>query len=395
MFTKRVERVLPSSLVDLNARITQMKKDGIDVIKLNIGEPDFNTPDNIKEAAKKAIDENFTRYTPTPGIMDLRKIICAKMKNDFGLDYTPKEITVATGAKQAIFEAVLTLAEEGDDVLIPIPSWVSYEQMTRIAGANPVLVPTLQNDERRFHLDFQALENAVTPKTKLIIINTPNNPTGVVYDRPELEELAAFAEKHDLWIISDEVYERLLYNDTEFVSCGTVAQKRTVVINGCSKAYAMTGWRVGFAAAPQALSKKIQSVQGHVTGGINAIAQKAACEAFGGPQDSVETMRKEFAKRLKMLYKRLNEMPGISCPMPNGAFYLMPDISSYFGKSCDDITIKDAKDMADYLLDKALVAVVPGDAFHAPGKLRISYSNSMEKLTEAMNRMEKALGKLH
>lgn len=391
MFTERADRVSPSSLVDLNARIAQMIRDGVDVIKLNIGEPDFNTPDNIKQAAIAAIEADFTRYTPTPGILDLRKIICQRLLDDFGAVYKPAEITVSTGAKQALFEAVMVLAEEGDEVLIPTPCWVSYDEMTKIAGATPVLVPAKTNPEERFHLDLAAIEAAVTEHTTAIMINSPNNPTGVVYNREELEGLAALAEKYDFWIISDEVYEKLLYNGTEFVSMASVAPQRSVVVNGCSKAYAMTGWRVGYAAAPQALSKKLQGLQGHVTSGINAIAQKAACEAFGGPQDSVEAMRQQFAARLEMMYTRLSAMPGITCARPDGAFYLMPDVTSYFGKSYNGKVINDSRDLADYLLDEARVAVAPGDSFHAPGYLRLSYSNSMENLTKALDRMEQAL----
>lgn len=394
MFTERANRVLPSSLVDLNARIAQMIRDGVDIVKLNIGEPDFDTPDNIKKAAIEAIETNFTRYTPTPGIVDLRKIICDRLMKDFGASYKPTEITVSTGAKQALFEAVMVLAEEGDEVLVPAPCWVSYEDMSKIAGAKPVLVPTKNNPEERFHLDLDAIEAAVTERTTAIMINSPNNPTGVVYNRKELEGLAALAEKYNFWIISDEVYEKLLYNGTEYVSMASVAPERSVVVNGCSKAYAMTGWRVGYAAAPLALSKKLQGLQGHITSGINAIAQKAACEAFGGPQDSVEAMRQQFAARLEMMYARLSVMPGITCDRPDGAFYLMPDITSYYGKSCNGKTIHDSRDMADYLLDEAGVAVAPGDSFHAPGFLRLSYSNSMENLSKALDRMEKALGNL-
>lgn len=394
MFTERASRVSPSSLVDLNAKIAQMIQDGVDVIKLNIGEPDFNTPDNIKKAACAAIEANFTRYTPTPGIADLRKIICERLEKDFGASYKPAQITVTTGAKQALFESVMVLAEEGDEVLLPVPCWVSYEDMVKIASAKPVLVPPKDVPGERFHLDLEAIEAAITDRTTAIIINSPNNPTGVVYNQKELEMLAELAEKHDFWIISDEVYEKLLYNDAKYVSMAQVAPERSVVVNGCSKTYAMTGWRVGYAAAPVDFSKKLQGLQGHITSGINAIAQKAACEAWGGPQDSVEVMRRQFARRLEMMYAKLNAMPGISCVRPDGAFYLMPDISSYFGKAFNGRVINDSRDMADYLLDEARIAVAPGDSFHAAGYLRLSYSNSLENLEIALERMEAALANL-
>lgn len=394
MFTKRANSVQPSSLFELNSKVSQMIQDGIDVIKLNIGEPDFDTPDNIKKAACAAIENNFTRYTAVAGTMELREAIVNRLKEDFGVTYKPSEITVGTGAKQVLFQSVMALAEEGDEVLVPIPCWVSYEDMSRISGAKPVLVPTKNRPEDRFHLDLDAIEAAVTEHTTAIIINSPNNPTGVVYTREELEGLAALAKKHDFWIISDEIYEKLLYNGAEYVSMATVAPERSVIINGCSKGYAMTGWRVGYAAAPLDLSKKIQGLQGHITSGINSISQKAALEAFAGPQDSVELMRKQFAARLEMMYARLTAMPGVTCARPYGAFYLMPDITAYYGKSCEGTVIRNDRDMADYLLNKAHIAVAPGDSFHAPGCLRISYSNSMENLVKAMDRMDKALAAL-
>lgn len=394
MFTKRANSVQPSSLFELNNRVAAMIQAGIDVIKMNIGEPDFDTPDNIKKAACKAIEDNFTRYTAVAGIAELREAICVRLKEDFGASYQPGQITVATGAKQALFEAVMTLAEEGNEIICPIPCWVSYEDMSRIAGAKPVLVPTKNTPEDRFHLDLDAIEAAVTERTTAIIINSPNNPTGVVYNRKELEALAALAEKHNFWIISDEVYEKLLYNGAEYVSMSTVAPERSVVINGCSKGYAMTGWRVGFAAAPLELSKKIQGLQGHITSNITSVAQKAALEAYSGPQDSVEIMRRQFGERLEMVYARLTAMPGVTCARPYGAFYLMPDITAFYGKSCDGKVIRNDRDMAEYLLENAHIAVAPGDCFHAPGCLRISYSNSMEKLSTAMDRMSQALAAL-
>ena len=397
MFSKRANNVSPSVTVELNARVAQMIRDGIDIIKMNIGEPDFNTPDNIKDAAKQAIDNNFTRYTPTPGIPDLIQAIIEKLKKDNHLEYAPKEICVTTGAKQALYEAVLTLVGEGDEVIVPTPCWVSYEDMIKLAGGVPVTVPTIEKGEKRFHLDLERIEKAITSRTTAIMINTPNNPTGVVYTKEELEGLAQLCIRHDIWIISDEVYEKLIYEDAVHVSLASISKEawnRTVTINGCSKTYAMTGWRLGYAAAPAAFMKKMRGMQGHITSGVNAISQKAAVEAIGGPQESVEKMKNEFDRRRIMMYKKLCDIPGITLVSAEGAFYLLPDVSSYFGKTWGKGVIHDSCDMAEYLLEKAKVAVVPGDGFRAPGCLRLSYSNSYEKLSEGIERIEEALKEL-
>ena len=396
MFSKRANNVSPSVTVELNARVAQMIRDGIDIIKMNIGEPDFNTPDNIKDAAKQAIDNNFTRYTPTPGIPDLIQAIIEKLKKDNNLEYAPNEICVTTGAKQALYEAVLTLVGEGDEVIVPTPCWVSYEDMIKLAGGVPVTVPTIEKGEKRFHLDLERIEKAITSRTTAIMINTPNNPTGVVYTKEELEGLAQLCIRHDIWIISDEVYEKLIYEDAVHVSLASISKEawnRTVTINGCSKTYAMTGWRLGYAAAPAAFMKKMRGMQGHITSGVNAISQKAAVEAIGGPQESVEKMKNEFDRRRIMMYKKLCDIPGITLVSAEGAFYLLPDVSSYFGKTWGKGVIHDSCDMAEYLLEKAKVAVVPGDGFRAPGCLRLSYSNSYEKLSEGIERIEEALKK--
>lgn len=397
MFSKRANNVSPSVTVELNARVAKLIREGVDVIKMNIGEPDFNTPDNIKDAAKKAIDDNFTRYTPTPGIPDLIKVITEKLEKDNGLTYAANEICVTTGAKQALYEAVLVLVGEGDEVVVPTPCWVSYEDMIKLAGGIPVTVPTITEGENRFHLDLDAIEKAITPKTTAIMINTPNNPTGVVYTREELEGLAKICIKHDIWIISDEVYEKLIYDGAEHISMAAISKEaweRTVTVNGCSKTYAMTGWRLGYAAAPAGFMKKMRGMQGHITSGVNAISQKAAVEAIGGPQESVGKMKEEFDRRRVMMYKKLCEIPGVTLVPATGAFYLLPDVSSYFGKSWENGMIHDSCEMAEYLLEKAKVAVVPGDGFRAPGCLRLSYSNSYEKLSEGIERIKKALAEL-
>ena len=397
MFSKRANNVSPSVTVELNARVAQMIRDGIDIIKMNIGEPDFNTPDNIKDVAKRAIDNNFTRYTPTPGIPDLIQVIIEKLKKDNNLEYASNEICVTTGAKQALYEAVLTLVGEGDEVIVPTPCWVSYEDMIKLAGGVPVTVPTIEKGEKRFHLDLDRIEKAITSRTTAIMINTPNNPTGVVYTKEELEGLAEICVRYDIWVISDEVYEKLIYEDAVHISLASISKEawsRTVTINGCSKTYAMTGWRLGYAAAPASFMKKMRGRLGHITSGVNAISQNAAVEAIGGPQESVTKMKNEFDRRRIMMYKKLCDIPGITLVSAEGAFYLLPDVSSYFGKTWEKGVIHDSCDMAEYLLEKAKVAVVPGDGFRAPGCLRLSYSNSYEKLSEGIERIEKALKEL-
>jgi aspartate aminotransferase len=397
MFSDRAINLTPSATVELNAKVAQLKKDGIDIIKLNIGEPDFGTPENIKRAAKQAIDEEFTKYTPVPGIPELRQAICHKLKAENGIDYQPNEICVSTGAKQALINAVLVIAQAGDEVIIPTPCWVSYEEMVRIAGAEPVLVPVSQQPGREFDLDIAAIEKAVTPRTRAIIINTPNNPTGAVYLKETLEQLVELAVRYELYIITDEVYEKLLYNGAVHVSVASLspeARKISITVNGLSKSYAMTGWRIGYVAADRPIVAAISGIQGHMTSCASSIAQRAALEALTGPQKSVEVMREEFSRRRNMMYSRLKTMPGITCSDANGAFYLLPDISAYYGKRYGSTIIRDSCDMANFLLDQAHIAVVPGASFRAPDCLRLSYSNSMENLQKGLDRFEEALSYL-
>lgn len=392
-FSKRANSISPSVTVELNAKVAQMIRDGIDVVKMNIGEPDFDTPKHVKEAAKKAIDDGFTKYTPVPGIPELKKAISEKLLRDNHLAYRPDEICVSTGAKQAIMNALLAIAGEGDEVIIPIPCWVSYESMVEIAGAKSVTVPT----KKDFRLDFQAIERAISKKTRAIIINTPNNPTGTVYGEEDLMRLAKLADRHDFYIISDEVYEKLTYNGARHISVASLSEaawNHTVTVNGVSKSYAMTGWRIGYLAGPKELVKKASALQSHMTSASNSIAQKAALAAIAGPQDSVEEMRREFDRRRQVMYERLNRMDGVSCQDSCGAFYLMPDVSSFYGKKSDGKVLNHSVDLAEYLLEEAQIAVVPGAAFRAPDYLRLSYSNSMENLMRGLDRMEEALKKL-
>jgi len=394
--SKRIQNIAPSATLAFTDRVAEMRGKGIDVIAFNVGEPDFDTPENIRKAGCAAIESGKTRYTPAAGIADLRKVIAEKLLRENGMKYDPAAISVGTGAKQPLCNTVLALCEEGDEVILPTPCWVSYVEMIKLAGAKPVLVPT--SEKNGFQLDVAAIEKAVTDKTVAILINTPNNPTGAVYSEETLRALAKVALDHDLMVISDEVYEKLTYNGKKHFSIGSISpemQEHTVTINGVSKAYAMTGWRIGYAAGPLPLIKGINKLQGHATSNPCSISQYASVEAIGGPQDSVEKMRVEFDRRRQMLVKKLNEMPGISCADADGAFYLMPNVSAYFGKTAPDGTvIKDDVALADYLLNTAHIAVVQGSAFEYPASVRISYSNSFEALTEGMRRMEDALAQL-
>lgn len=395
MLTKRIKNMTPSVTVELTAKVADLRREGIDVIALNVGEPDFNTPENINQAAKEAIDNGFTKYTAVPGIMDLRQAICKKLREDNNVEYLPKEIIVSTGAKQALVNAILTICEEGDEVILPTPCWVSYTEMIKLAGSTPVLVG--MSEDKGFQLDINKIKEAITDKTKAILLNTPNNPTGAVYQEGDLRELGKLAIEHDFYIISDEVYEKLVYEGEKHVciaSLSSEVKEKTIIINGLSKAYAMTGWRLGYAAGPEKIIRGMNSLQGHMTSATNSITQKAAVEALLGPQDSLEYMRQKFDERRKYLLDRLRAMEGIECAEAKGAFYLMPNIASLFGKLYKGKVLENSIDVAEFLLEEAHIAVVPGSAFESPENIRIAYSNSIEKITEAMNRMEKALSVL-
>lgn len=395
MLTERVKNISPSMTLALTDKIADLRRQGVDIITLSLGEPDFGTPDNICEAAIKAIKEQKTKYTATAGIADLREAICEKLKNENGVTYAPSEICVGTGAKQPLVDAVLAICEEGDEVIVPTPCWVSYLEMVKLAGAKAVIVKNLEEDG--FALNIEGIKKAITPKTKAIMINTPNNPTGAVYTKEALTALAELAIEHDFYIISDEVYEKLTYEGLTHFCVASISKEvrdRCAIINGFSKAYSMTGWRIGYAAGCIDLIKKMVALQGHTTSNTCSIAQYAAVEALKGPQESLEIMRQEFDRRRKFLLERLNSIKGITCVNARGAFYLMPNITSFYGKSYNGKTIQSSFDVADYLLEEAKVAVMPGGAFEAPDNLRISYSNSMENLIESMNRIEAALDKL-
>ncbi len=391
---ERMKKFSGSPTSALLAKVTELKRQGKDIISLNVGEPDFGTPDYIKAAGIKAIVDNFTKYTSGNGILELREEIVKKLKRDNGISYGPDEVTLSVGAKQAIASAMMVIAGPGDEVLLPIPCWVSYTEMIRVAGAEPVFVPVRPDN---YELDMEAIEKAVTPRTKAIIICSPNNPTGAVYGEESLRALAALALEHDFFIVADEIYEKLVYDGAKHFSVASISDEvkdRVITVNGFSKAYAMTGWRLGYAAARKDVIRGITDVQSQVTSSPVSISQMAALEALRGPQDDMEVMVREFKRRKDYVVARLNAMPGIICPDVKGAFYVYPDVGAYLGKSFGGAKIKTSAGLCQYLLDEALICAVPGEAYNVPGKIRISYSNSMENLQEAMNRMETALAKL-
>ncbi len=378
----------------MSQKSAELKAQGVDVINLSVGEPDFNTPDHIKEAAKKAVDENYSRYSPVAGYPALRKAIVAKLKNENGLDYTPEQIVCSNGAKQCVCNAVMALVSPGEEVIIPAPYWVSYPQMVLMADGKPVFVEA--GIEQDFKITPAQLEEAITARTKAIILCSPSNPTGAVYSQAELEALAEVLRRHEqVYVISDEIYEHINYvgSHASIARCEGMYD-RTIVINGVSKAYAMTGWRIGFCAAPLALAKACSKLQGQYTSGPCSVSQVAATEAFAGPQECVEEMRQAFERRKELIVRLAREIPGLEVNEPHGAFYLFPQFSSYFGKRFGDKVIENSTDFALYLLEHAHVATVGGDAFGSPRCFRMSYATSDENIVEAMRRIKEALAEL-
>lgn len=392
--SQRVQSLSPSATLAMSQKSNELKAQGVDVINMSVGEPDFFTPDHIKKAAQKAIDDNFSFYTPVAGYLSLRKAIAAKMKNENGLDFAPEQIVVSGGAKQSLCNVILATINRGDEVVIPTPAWVSYVEMVKLAEGVPVTVHA--GVEQNFKITSAQLEEAITPKTRMLLLCSPSNPTGSVYTRDELKALAEVVAKHpDILILSDEIYEHINYTGwrasiAEFES----VRDRTVIVNGVSKAYAMTGWRIGFIAAPLWVAKATTKLQGQYTSNPSSIAQKAAEAAYLGSQDCVETMRRAFLRRRDLIVGLLKEIPGLRLNLPDGAFYVFPEVSAYFGKHCGNRVIGDANDLAMYLLEEAHVAAVSGDAFCAPGYIRLSYATSDENIREACRRIAAALGKL-
>lgn len=394
MLSTLVNRLAPSATLAMSQKSAELKAQGVDIINLSVGEPDFNTPDHIKEAAKKAVDENYSRYSPVAGYPALRKAICAKLKNENGLDYLPEEIVCSNGAKQCVCNAVMALVSPGEEVIIPAPYWVSYPQMVLMADGKPVFVEA--KIEQDFKITPEQLEAAITPKTRAIILCSPSNPTGSVYSKEELEALAVVLRKHEgVYIISDEIYEHINYvgAHASIAACEGL-KNRTIVINGVSKAYAMTGWRIGFLAAPLAIAKACSKLQGQYTSGPCSVSQVAATEAFAGPQECVEEMRQAFERRKNLIVKLAKEIPGFEVNDPHGAFYLFPKCSYYFGKTDGERTINNSMDFAIYLLEVGHVATVGGDAFGSPECFRMSYATSDENIVEALRRIKEAVSKL-
>lgn len=392
--SNRLNRLAPSATLAMSQRSNEMRAQGIDVVNMSVGEPDFNTPDHIKEAGKKAIDDNFSKYSPVPGYLVLREAIADKLKRENGLEYTPSEIIVGTGGKQGVCNTILALVNPGDEVVIPAPYWVSYPQMVKLAGGEPVIVST--GIESDFKMTPEQLENAITEKTKLLIICSPSNPTGSVYSKDELEALARVVMSHDdLFVLSDEIYEHINYIDqnhslAEFPGM----RERVVIANGASKAYAMTGWRLGWVAGPEWIVKGLNKLQGQYTSGTCDVSQMAALAAYNSPQEAREAMREAFEHRRDLIVELARGIDGLEVNVPQGAFYLFPKCSSFFGKSDGERTINDSTDFAMYLLEVAHVATVAGDAFGAPDYFRMSYATSEDNIREAMRRIKESLEKL-
>lgn len=392
--SKRVSSLAQSQTLAMSQKSNELKEQGVDVINLSVGEPDFNTPDHIKQAAKRAIDENFSFYSPVPGYMSLRKAVSDKLARENGLDFSPAQIVVSGGAKQALCNVILSTINPGDEVVLPTPAWVSYVEMVKLAEGKCVTVAT--GIESDFKMTPEQLEAAITPRTRMLLMCSPSNPTGSVYTRDELAALVEVVKRHEnIIVLADEIYEHINYTG-EFTSLASFADiaDRTVVVNGVSKAYAMTGWRIGYCAAPLAIAKACTKLQGQYTSGASSIAQKAAEAAYTGSQQCVEEMRQAFERRRNLVVSLAREIPGLKVNEPKGAFYLFPEVSSYFGKSNGSHVINNASDLAMYLLEEGHVATVAGDAFCAPGYIRLSYATSDDNIKEAMKRIAVALAAL-
>lgn len=390
----RLNRLSPSATLAMSQRSSELKAQGVDIINMSVGEPDFNTPEHIKEAALKAVQDNWTRYSPVPGYPELKKAIAAKLKNENGLDYQPSQILCSNGAKQSVCNAIMALVNQGDEVIIPAPYWVSYPQMVLLAEGTPVTINT--TIEQDFKVTPEQLEQAITPRTRAIILCSPSNPTGSVYSAAELEALKEVLLRHErVMVIADEIYEHINYVGAH----ASMAQfpdikERVVIVNGVSKAYAMTGWRIGFIAAPEWVVKGCNKLQGQYTSGPCSVSQKAAEAAYTGSQECVETMRQAFERRRDLIVRLAREIPGLEVNNPQGAFYLFPKCSSFFGKRDGDRVINNSTDLAMYLLEVGHVATVGGDAFGSPECFRMSYATSEANITEAMRRIADTLARL-
>jgi len=390
----RINALAPSATLAMSQKSSELRAQGVDVINLSVGEPDFFTPDHIKTAAKQAVDDNFSFYSPVPGYLSLRQAVCEKLRRENGLDYTPDQIVIGNGAKHELCNVIMALINPGDEVIIPTPAWVSYVQMVNLAGGKSVLLPSSM--EKNFKVTADEIEAAITPATRLIVICSPSNPSGAIYTRDELKAIADMLARHpEVMVIADEIYEHINYvGRHESLAQFDAIKEQVVIINGVSKAYAMTGYRIGYIAAPLWVSKAVTKMQGQYTSGVSSIAQKAAEAAYNGPQECVEEMRVAFQRRRDLIVGLLQEIPGLELNMPDGAFYAFPKVDSYYGKRCGDTVINDDNDLALYLLNEAHVATVAGSAFCCPGYIRLSYATSDENLREAAKRIAAALAKL-
>ena len=393
--SKKAGNISPSITLEITAKANELKSQGIDVVSFGAGEPDFNTPENIIEAAIKAMKDGKTKYTPAGGILQLKETICNKFKNDNNLEYKPSQIIVSTGAKQSLANTFMAILNPGDEVLIPVPYWVSYPELVKLADGVPVFVNTDEKDNYKYTIE--SLNSALTSKTKAILLNSPNNPTGTIYNKEELVEIAEFAKENDLIIISDEIYEKLIYDGNEHISIASLSQdayERTIVINGVSKTYAMTGWRLGYAAASEQIVKHMTSIQSHMTSNVNTITQYAAIEALNGPVEDLNNMVKEFESRRNFMIEKLNSIDGISIIKPNGAFYIMVNISEYLNTSLNGTNISNSLDFAKVLLEEEKVAVIPGSGFGLDNYVRLSYATSKEIIGKGIERISSFFNKL-
>lgn len=395
IISNRAKSVKPSPTLAITAKANRMKAEGIDVVSFGAGEPDFDTPENIKDAAIRSLKSGFTKYTASSGIDELKTAIVDKLAGDNGLHYQKSQIIVSNGAKHSLYNAMLALVNPGDEVIVPIPYWVSYPDQVRLAEGIPVFVTT--NESNGFVATAEMIQKVITPKTRMIVLNSPTNPTGGVYRRDELQAIADIAVANNIYVLSDEIYEKIIYDGWEHVSIASLGeeiQKLTITVNGLSKSHSMTGWRIGYAAADQEVISAMGRIQDHSTSNAVSFVQKGAVEAFTGPQDEVRKMVAEFDRRRKAIVKRLCVISGISCAMPCGAFYVLPNVSGLFGKTWDGGIIKDSDSLAGYLLEEAKVAVVPGSGFGAPNYIRLSYATSMECIEKGLDRIEEAVAKL-
>jgi len=393
--SQRARKISPSPTLAMAAKAKQMRAEGIDVVSFDAGEPDFDTPQHIKDAACKSLQEGFTKYTPVAGTPDLKRAICEKLKTDNGLDYEPSQVIVSLGAKHSIYNAVLATIDPGDEVIIPAPYWVSYPEIVKMAEGVPVYVET--DESTGFTVPIERLKKAITPKTRMLILNSPSNPTGGVYDRQQIEEIAQLAVEKGFYVLSDEIYEKIIYDGREHVSIASLGpdiKKLTITVNGFSKAYSMTGWRLGYVAAEKEIVDAMEAIQSHSASNMVSFTQPAAVAALKGPQDVVDKMVAEFDRRRKYIVERLNAIDGIECTMPGGAFYVFPNVSGLFGRKYGDKVIDGSDAFCAFALEEARIATVAGSGFGADNYVRFSYATSIENIEKGMDRLAEAVAKL-